>query len=65
MHRNGFQVLGKNLNCPSSYLVCYTADGKISGGTGQAMRIATELKIPIYNLYHDSDIEKLMEMLDE
>ena len=52
MTRNVFQVLGKNLKSPVDFIVCWTEDGKISGGTGQAMRIAKSLGIPIFNLYY-------------
>jgi len=57
MARNCYQVLGKDLNTPSSYVVCWTPDGsdgstttKLTGGTGQALRIAYDYKIPIINL---------------
>lgn len=59
MSRNSYQVLGDNLDNPSSFLVCWTSDGKASGGTAQAMRIAKDYKIPIYNLFIDEDIDKL------
>ena len=38
--RNSYQVLGKDLNTPSNFILCYTKGGKGSGGTGQAIRIA-------------------------
>lgn len=52
MARNCYQVLGENLDKPSQFIVCYTKDGKASGGTGQALRIAEDFNIPIFNLYH-------------
>ncbi len=30
------------------------SDGKITGGTGQAIRIAIDLKIPVFNMGEDS-----------
>jgi hypothetical protein len=53
MTRNTFQVLGPNCHNLSKFIVCWTKDGKASGGTGQALRIADAQtpKIPIYNLY--------------
>ena len=51
--RDGYQVLGSDLNTPSKFVICYTKDGKFSGGTGQALRIASAYKIPIFNLYYD------------
>lgn len=54
--RNGFQVLGADLTSPSAFVVCWTKDGKASGGTGQALRIAEHYGIPIFNL-HDATAE--------
>ena len=51
MARNSYQVLGPTMQIPVSAVVCWTHGGKIAGGSGQAMRIATAYKIPIYNLY--------------
>jgi len=56
--RNVFQVLGKDLNTPSSFLICWTPDGCIShetrtratGGTGTAISVADIAGIPILNL---------------
>lgn len=51
--RNGYQVLGQDLKSPSLFIICWTKDGRASGGTGQALRIAADHHIPIYNLQHD------------
>jgi hypothetical protein len=40
-------------------VVCWTKDGKSSGGTGQALRIAEYYSIPIFNLKNDGAIEQL------
>lgn len=55
--RNGYQVLGKDLNTPSEYLICYS-NGK--GGTQQAIRIAEDINInvPIFNLWWYDTPEK-------
>ena len=50
MSRNAYQVLGRDLNDPVDFVLCWTADGKASGGTGHAIRIANEYKIPVFNL---------------
>lgn len=55
MSRNTYQVLGQDLKTPSEFVVCWTKDGKASGGTGQALRIAKDYNIPIYNLKTDLD----------
>ena len=48
--RNVFQVLGPSLDSPSEFVLCWTADGEASGGTGQALRIAATYGVPVYNL---------------
>lgn len=53
MVRNVFQVFGKMLQFPVDFIVCWTYDGKASGGTGQAMRIARDYNIPIFNLFYE------------
>lgn len=52
--RNCHQILGVKLNKPVAFVVCWTKDGGATGGTGQAMRIATAHGVPIFNLFnHD------------
>jgi hypothetical protein len=59
MHtRNSFQVLGHDCHSPSAFVVCWTRDGKNTGGTGQALRIAGDRKIEIYNL-HNKEIRAM------
>jgi hypothetical protein len=48
--RNVMQVLGRALRTPSDFLICWTKGGQLIGGTAQALRIAMEYKIPIFNL---------------
>ncbi|MBB6125422.1 DUF736 family protein [Sphingobium subterraneum] len=47
--RNVFQVLGPVLDAPADFVLCWTADGEASGGTGQAIRIAAAHGVPVYN----------------
>lgn len=52
MARNTYQVLGEcdiNETKPSRFILCYTPGGEGQGGTGQALRIAKELDIPIFD----------------
>jgi len=35
-----------------SLVICWTPEGKVTGGTGQAIRIATDQGIPVHNLGH-------------
>lgn len=48
--RNVLQVLGKDLDEPSSFVICWTKDGKASGGTATAIKLAKEQRIPLLNL---------------
>jgi hypothetical protein len=59
--RNGFQVLGPDLCTPSEFVVCWTKDGKASGGTGQALRIAEAYGIPIFNLHDETAAHRLLQ----
>ena len=45
--RNVHQVLGKQLDNPSSLLICWTPNGSGKGGTGQAIRLANSYKVPV------------------
>lgn len=47
--RNSHQVLGWNLESPSLFVICYTKEGKGQGGTGQAIRIANDYAIPVFD----------------
>lgn len=63
--RNVLQILGQDLKTPSKFVICWTSDGEASGGTGQAMRIAADRNIPIFNLYHSSHEMALKEFLEK
>lgn len=55
--RNCHQALGANLDDPVAFVICWTSGGGAVGGTGQAMRIAADKSIRIYNLFHKADRE--------
>ena len=50
--RNVAIVLGETLNEHSQFIICYTPDGKDSGGTGLAIRIGHSYNIPVYNMFY-------------
>ena len=50
MARNGFQILGDKMTDMTDAVVCWTEGGRIKGGTGQALRLAGLLGIPVVNL---------------
>lgn len=63
--RNCHQILGRDLNDPAAFVVCWTPDGATTdpgpstGGTGQALRIAAAHGIPVFNLARDEDLERV------
>ena len=59
MNRNAMQILGRDGNTPVTCVICWTKDGKGSGGTGQACRIADYYGIPIFDVKNDGVLEKL------
>lgn len=63
MDRNSQQIKGRLLNDTADFVVCYTSDGKASGGTGQAIRMAEAYEIPIYNLFFKESYEFCMEAI--
>jgi len=70
--RNAFQVLGLDLNTPSSFLVCWTPDGACSdkdrsirtGGTGTAISIADANNIPVFNLKCTNHHQRLLSFIN-
>ena len=69
--RNTHQVLGKLLDDPSDFVLCYTPDGarceaertRRTGGTGQAIALASRWGVPVFNLYHPGEVECLGEFI--
>lgn len=47
--RNSHQILGWDLNSHSDFVICWTKGGKGNGGTGQAIRIAKDYNIPVFD----------------
>lgn len=62
--RDGYQVLGLDLKTPVKMVICYTQDGLASGGTGQAMRIAKDKNIAIFNLKNPSERARIETKLE-
>jgi hypothetical protein len=62
--RNSHQILGlrpQSHPVPVQFVICWTADGEASGGTGQAIRIAEAHNIPVYNLAREEDYDMAFE----
>ena len=69
--RNAFQVLGRDLQTPSNFVLCWTPDGCIShptrtiktGGTGTAISIAWANKIQVLNMRRDDHYQRVITFL--
>ncbi len=61
--RNMPQVLGMQLDRPTDVTVAWTVDGKATGGTGQAIRVAQDLNIPVANLKNPDERKIVLETL--
>jgi hypothetical protein len=48
--RNAMIILGDKGTRPVDLIICWTKRGQVVGGTGQALRMAGDYKIPIINL---------------
>lgn len=59
--RNSAIMLGDRLDAPVKLVACWTKDGKASGGTGQALRIAARYGIPVFNFFNDPYANALRE----
>lgn len=62
--RNGCQILGRNLDSPVDFVVCWTPNASGAGGTGQALRIARAHHIPIYDLADLSQAQALAAFIE-
>ena len=68
--RNMFQVLGRDLETPSSVLVCYAPPQgqSVKGGTRSAFELAKRFNVPRINIHPDAwdaDRKKLIKLEEE
>lgn len=61
--RNAQIILGGMLDCPVRFTICWTADGRDTGGTGLGIRLSVSENIPVYNLKHDRILEVVSEFI--
>ena len=57
--RNTQQILGKDLDSPCDFVVCWTKGGKLVGGSSTAIRLAESNNIPVFNLGSADGLEEL------
>lgn len=65
MARNTMQVLGWDLETPTSFVVCYNLGALTHGGTSQALRIALDKKIPIFRLSEEKEFYHITKCMDQ
>jgi hypothetical protein len=58
-----YQIMGLGLNTPANMVICWTKDGNATAGTGQAIRLAERLSIPVFNLFKDDAVDKLQDFI--
>jgi len=65
--RNVHQILGWNIKPKeySRFIICWTPDGKMVGGTATAMKIANRANIKIYNLAIKEDYNRLLKFTNK
>ena len=63
--RNVMILLGRELNDPVEFVVCWTRAGRLVGGTGFGLRVAKAYDIKVYNLGTTRDRESLKKFLHE
>lgn len=79
MARNSHQIMGWDMQTPAGFVLCYTPDGCLrnedrrtktktrpgTGGTGQAIGIASAHGIPVYNLQRPEHRLRVESLLDQ
>lgn len=71
MARNCQQILGERLDSPSCLVVCWSPDGcenhaersALTGGTGQAISLASMRGIPVFNLAKPDALVRLKNLI--
>lgn len=61
--RNVHQVLGRDCDDPSRFLLCWTLNGEVRGGTGMTIRVAREYRVPVYNLSDPNILSRVERLL--
>jgi hypothetical protein len=62
--RNVYQVLGQNLNVRSKFIICWTKNGILTGGTATAIRLGIKNDIPVYNLGYPGKIKEIYNLIE-
>lgn len=62
--RNCHQVLGAGLDDPASFVICWTPNAELVGGTAQALRIAAAYNVPAFNLADPEHLRRVATLVD-
>lgn len=64
--RDSLQVRGNHPNDTlSHFVVCWTKDAGLNGGTAQAMRLANKLGVEIYNLANPATLQEIVKYIND
>lgn len=63
--RNCHQVLGKDLKTKSRFLLCWTENGEIKGGTATAIKLAINNNIPVLNFGRWKSVASMKEAFED
>lgn len=61
--RNLFQIAGLDGSTFVDFVLCWSPNGTGSGGTGQAIRLANQLNIPVYDLGKEGAYKELVTII--
>ena len=61
--RNTNQIFGANLDAPVDFVIAWTPEGKLAGGTAQAIKMASKKGIPVVNMFEADWAEQLDKIL--
>lgn len=61
--RNCQIILGEYLDTPVNFVICWTKNGEIIGGTGQAIRLCNHYNIPVFNIAKHDTLDRFKKYL--
>jgi len=63
MARNYRQIVGTGIEDrqDSKFVICWTPNGELKGGTAQAIKIAKSFNIPVFNLAIEEDYRRILD----
>lgn len=63
--RNCHQVLGKDLKTKSRFVLCWTENGEIKGGTATAIKLAINNHIPVLNFGRWNNVASMRDAFED